>query len=62
MAAGEQRHEHPLEHLVLADDDAPDLEQDGLGGEPGVEGVGGIDVGDGLEGDGRGSRRGRRRS
>ena len=30
VAAGEQRDEDPLEHRVLADDDAPDLEQDGL--------------------------------
>ena len=32
VAAGEQRDEHALEHRVLADDDAPDLEQDRLGG------------------------------
>ena len=59
VAAGEQRHEHPLEHLVLADDDAADLEQDRFGGEARVERVAGIDVGSGLEG---GEWRGRARA
>ena len=30
MAAGEERDEDPLEHGVLADDDAPDLVEDGF--------------------------------
>ena len=38
VAAGQQRDEDPLQHLVLADDDAPDLEQDGLGGGAGIGG------------------------
>ena len=40
VAAGEQRHEHALEHRVLADDDAPDLVQHGLGGRARVERLG----------------------
>ena len=39
MAAGEEGDEHPLEHRVLADDDPPDLVEDGLGGLPGVDHV-----------------------
>ena len=31
MAAGEETDEDPLQHRVLADDDAADLEEDGLG-------------------------------
>ena len=38
VAAGEEGDEHALEHRVLADDDAPDLVEDGLGGLPGVAG------------------------
>ena len=41
VAAGEQGDEHALEHRVLADDHAPDLEQDGLGGRARVVGPGG---------------------
>ena len=36
VAAGQQGDEHALQHLVLADDDTPDLEQDGLGGGAGI--------------------------
>jgi hypothetical protein len=36
VAAGEQRDEDPLEHLVLADDDPPDLVQDRLARQPAV--------------------------
>jgi hypothetical protein len=32
VAAGQQADEDPLEHRVLADDHATDLEQDGFGG------------------------------
>ena len=34
MATGQKADEDPLEHRVLADDDASDLEQDGLGRRP----------------------------
>ena len=40
VAAREQGDEHPLEHRVLADDDPPDLVEDGLGGPARVDGVG----------------------
>jgi hypothetical protein len=39
VAAGEEGHEDPLEHRVLADDHPPDLVEDGLGGPPGVDRV-----------------------
>ena len=46
VAARQQADEDPLEHRVLADDDPPDLEQDGLGGGPRIGRVGeGAEVG-----------------
>ena len=40
VAAGQEADEDALEHRVLADDDASDLEQDGLGDGARIGGVG----------------------
>ena len=40
VAAGQEADEDSLEHLVLADDDPPDLEHDRFGGGPGVARIG----------------------
>ena len=40
MPAREQADEDPLEHRVLPDDDATDLEQDRLGGRPRIGRIG----------------------
>ena len=51
VAAGQEADEDPLEHRVLADDDPPDLEQDGLGGGARVGRIGeGAQVGGGRMG------------
>ena len=41
MPAREQGDQHALEHRVLADDHAADLEQDGLGRRAGIVGADG---------------------
>ena len=40
VAARQQADQDPLEHLVLTDDDPPDLEHDGFGGSPRIGRIG----------------------